>query len=164
MQKMGINNFDLGLEFDDVLPKPPTITPEMQKAIDVEQRKMSSRFDTSPGARNLMRARAVVAESATIPIEDLSPRQKGYYADALATLGNYAQAFVVSGNEEFQKIAEALTNEECDCKDTVTHILKDDKPELVTRSRLYKKRGIYFAGKWRSLMACNKCNRLFVRD
>jgi hypothetical protein len=158
------NNLDLGSEFDDVLPKPPTMTPEMQKTIDIEQRKMSSRFDTSPGARNLMRARAIVAESATIPIEDLSPRQKMYYADALATLGHYAQAFEISGDEIYREIAEAFTNKECKCKDSKTHVLKDEKPELVTHSRFYKKQNIYVDGVWKSLVACNQCQNLTVRE
>jgi hypothetical protein len=158
------NKLDLGAEFDDVLPKPPTITPEMQKVIDIEQRKMASRFDTSPGARNLMRARAIVAESVTIPVHDLSPRQTMYYADALATLGNYQQAFEISCNEKFREIAEAFTNTECDCKDSETHVLKDEKPELVTHSRLYKRQSIYVDGVWKSLLACNKCQNLFVRE
>jgi hypothetical protein len=111
-----------------------------------------------------MRARAVVAESATIPIVDLSPRQKMYYADALATLGNYQQAFEISGNEKFREIAEAFTNKECKCKDSQTHILKDGKPEPITHSRFYKRQSIYVDGVWASLIACNMCQNLFVRE
>lgn len=156
-------SMDLGADKDDSLPKPPTIAPEMQKTIDAEQKKMASRFDLSPGARQLARARAVIAESAPIPIDDLSPRQKEHYADALAVLGNFTLAAEISGNERYMEIAKAITNTECDCKDFETTELKDDKPVAVKRSRLYKKQSIYVDGAWKALTACNICGNLTVK-
>lgn len=158
---------DLGPEADDQLPKCPIITPEEQAAIDAEQRKRADRFDLSPTARHLMRARAIVAESDSIPTADMSKRQRSNYATALAALGRYKEAYDLTDDLLYLEIATALENStECACPDLSTVEMRNDVVTQVSYSRIYKKRDIYSIahGKLMALMACNKCGNLTVRE
>lgn len=162
---------DLGPEADDRLPKCPVITPEEQAAIDAEQRKRADRFDLSPTARHLMRARAIVAELDNIPTADMSKRQRSNYATALAALGRYKEAYDLTQEPSYLEIAEAIDGStngstECACSDFNTVEMRDGVVTEVSYSRIYKKRDIYSIvhGKLMALMACNKCGNLTLRE
>lgn len=147
----------------DSLPRVRRPTPEEQAVIDAEQRKMA----IDPTSQEYARPKAIISELSNIPKDDLSPRQKLMYADALAELGRFDEAWEMGGDERYKQIWDAIHNpsKPCKCRDFETVELVNGVPTTVKHSRQYIKRTVYnvrIGGKSK-LVACNVCGHSTIQ-
>lgn len=110
------------------------------------------------------RADAVLTELSAIPRDDLSTEQFNRFVDALIQIGEYQEAYKLTGNAEYKAIWSVIKGKHklCKCPDTEEWAMVEGKPVQNVHSRLFVRKKVWhiFDQKEVSLMMCNKCGAL----
>lgn len=96
---------------------------------------------------------------------ELPRMYKEQLAEALATIGEYDEAYRISGNKYYLGVLQAAKNERCSCPDLVGDVFTDEagKQTAVRRfPRVVPVSAVRIDGEWRRLMMCNECKRLTI--
>lgn len=157
---------DGGKERDDHLPSIPFPTPEQLKEIDIEQARRARLLSIASNDNQRTFARAMAEVESYRQYTELPKSAIEPYAQALAIIGHYDDAYKLTKDKLYKDIAKALTTKGrmCKCKDTITFEMVDSKPVEKTYSRMFVKRKVFSTidGKWHDLMACNICSKVTV--
>lgn len=148
---------------DDAIP---TVVFDLAKNDEIqEQRKKLVNIPTG-SQWEYARAMAYVEATAKIPREDLSATQMARYTVALANIGDYEQAYELTGEKIYQDIDKALKGKtkQCKCKGTTSHELENGRPVQKEFSNIFVKTKVYDQMKRQfvALKQCNVCYRIFI--
>lgn len=158
------------MKFDDKLPKMPTVTAEQRAEIEKEQaarrQKMLDLGQLSQSRLQYQREIAVIEELNKIPREDLSARQFARYTKALANVGDYAQAFDLTGEQFYSDVDKALKGKtkQCKCKPVESFELENGEVKIKTFPQTFAKQTVFdeMSQTFKDLMQCNACGQLFI--
>ncbi len=131
-----------------------------------EQRKKLVGIPSSGSQIEYSRALAYVEAMSKVPREDFTAGVMHRYIEGLSIIGDYAQAYELSGDKMYKDVDDAITgkNKQCKCKPTVTMVLEGGKPVQKEYSNIFVRTRVYDQLKHQfvNLNACNTCGRLTV--
>ena len=135
---------------------------------DAEQakRKKLVNSPTSGTQIEYRRALAYIEAMAVVPREDFTAGVMKRYTEALALIGDYAQAYELSGEEYYDHVDQALLGktEKCSCTGASITTIVDGRPKTTVFPSTFVKKKIYDARQQKHipLMCCNVCLRLYA--
>ncbi len=145
----------------------PRVVFDLEKNDEIqEQRRKLISIPTTGSQIRYNRATAYINAMCKVPREDFTVGMMDRYIESLAVVGDYGQAYELSGEKIYKAIDDALRGKTkpCKCKPTVAITLEQGKPVETMYSNIFTKTRVFdqMTRQFVNLNACNTCGKLTV--